>query len=408
MSLKKKLMTTGVALAIGINIFPFNVLANDKVSELNEKQSQILEEQKTVNQEITEKLDIVTDIEAEEEKHRKEIEKLDKAVEELNEQIRGKQDEISVFDEQIQELLEDKEKILARMDHRTEIIGNRLKALQVNGGNSSYLDVLLGSTSFGDFIGRMNAVSTLIDADNEILESHKVDKEELDKTEEKINSNKEKLEAAKRELEELQQELIEQIEEKENIILELAEERELLESNIYQLEEVKELLFAQELAIKKELRRYQNQQVLNLPAVTDGNFMIPADGRVTSEFGMRTHPIFGVKRLHAGIDIAKAGSSVPVVAAADGTVIRSYYGSGYGNAVFVSHNIEGEVFTTVYAHLQNRSVKQGDTVKKGDFLGYMGNTGNSTGQHLHFEVHVGPWTSGQTNAVNPRNYVNFN
>lgn len=407
------MLTTSVAFVVGMNMLPFNVLADDKISELNEKQSQIRQEQQTVENEITNKQAKVTDIEKQQEKLNQEIKELDQSVEELNGKIRDKEVEISVFDEQIGELMGEKQKILDRMDNRYELMENRLKALQASGGNGTYLEVLIGSRSFEDFISRMSAVTTIISADQDILEAHKQDKEQLEKTEKKINENKEKIETAKKELEILKQELNKQSEEKKKVVEELNFTKETLEHDIYQLEEEKELLFAQEVAIKKELRRYQNQQVLNmpnsadLPEVTDGNFMKPSNGVVTSEFGMRIHPISGVKKGHTGIDIAKPGSSVPIVAAADGTVIRSYYSSSYGNVVFLSHNIDGQVFTTVYAHMQNRAVKQGETVKKGTFLGYMGTTGNSTGQHLHFEVHVGPWQPGQPNAVNPRNYVNF-
>jgi murein DD-endopeptidase MepM/ murein hydrolase activator NlpD len=129
--------------------------------------------------------------------------------------------------------------------------------------------------------------------------------------------------------------------------------------------------------------------------------MRPANGPVTSEFGAR----WG--KFHYGIDIGKRGSSVPVVAAADGYVFRSYYSDSYGNVVFITHVIDGQVYTTVYAHLESRLVGEGQTVSKGQMIGYMGNTGRSFGAHLHFEIHRGPWTPSKSNAVNPRNYINF-
>ncbi|MED4360541.1 M23 family metallopeptidase, partial [Geobacillus stearothermophilus] len=66
---------------------------------------------------------------------------------------------------------------------------------------------------------------------------------------------------------------------------------------------------------------------------------------------------------------------------------RSYYSSSYGNVIFVSHVINGQTYTTVYAHLEARLVGEGQHVRKGQVIGYMGNTGNSTGPHLHFELH---------------------
>ncbi|WP_369900037.1 SH3 domain-containing protein [Bacillus manliponensis] len=124
-------------------------------------------------------------------------------------------------------------------------------------------------------------------------------------------------------------------------------------------------------------------------------FIKPAAGSYTSAFGMRGG------HMHYGIDIAASGT-VPVVAAASGEVTRSYYSTSYGNVVFVTHNIKGETYTTVYAHLRSRSVSVGQKVTQGQQVGIMGNTGQSSGQHLHFEVHKGEWNIQKSNAVNPK------
>jgi murein DD-endopeptidase MepM/ murein hydrolase activator NlpD len=135
------------------------------------------------------------------------------------------------------------------------------------------------------------------------------------------------------------------------------------------------------------------------PSDSGGIFMRPAQGTFTSGYGQRS---LGD---HKGVDIANS-ASVPIVAAADGVVSRSYYSDTYGNAIFISHSINGQVYTTVYAHLSERLVN-GGSVSKGQTIGYMGNTGRSYGQHLHFEIHKGPWTLGKENTVNPAQYINF-
>lgn len=137
-----------------------------------------------------------------------------------------------------------------------------------------------------------------------------------------------------------------------------------------------------------------------MPEVSSGAFTRPAAGVISSEFGARG------SEFHEGIDIANSGSNVPIVAAASGEVIRSYYSTSYGNCIFISHSINGKVFTTVYAHMSARLVQSGH-VSKGQVIGYMGSTGQSTGQHLHFEIHEGPWTPDKRYAVNPRKYINF-
>ncbi|WNB92534.1 M23 family metallopeptidase [Bacillus sp. NEB1478] len=133
-------------------------------------------------------------------------------------------------------------------------------------------------------------------------------------------------------------------------------------------------------------------------AAGDNTFIKPAEGVFTSYFGVRD----GTN--HYGVDIAKSGY-VKVVATAPGTVSRSYLSTSYGNVVFIKHTISGLQYETVYAHLNTRDVGVGATVYQGQMIGTMGNTGNSTGQHLHFEVHQPYWTSAKTYAVNPMNYI---
>ena len=112
---------------------------------------------------------------------------------------------------------------------------------------------------------------------------------------------------------------------------------------------------------------------------------------------------------HFGVDFAKSGTN-PIAAAADGTVSRSYVSSSYGECIMIVHQVGGQVWETVYAHLRSgsRRVSVGERVKAGQTIGVMGNTGQSTGQHLHFELHRGRWNSAKSNAVNPIPYLDEN
>lgn len=126
-----------------------------------------------------------------------------------------------------------------------------------------------------------------------------------------------------------------------------------------------------------------------------GQLRFPADGPITSRFGSRVHPIFQTVRLHAGIDIG-AGYGAPVRSAAAGTVVTAGTISGYGNAVVVDH---GGGLATLYGHLSRIGVRTGAQVGAGQTIGAVGNTGNSTGPHLHFEVRV------QGTPVDPMSYL---
>ena len=108
------------------------------------------------------------------------------------------------------------------------------------------------------------------------------------------------------------------------------------------------------------------------------------DMRLTSGYGMRSHPVLGGRRQHNGVDLA-APTGTPVYATADGRVGMAQWYSSYGNYVQIEH---GGQLQTRYAHLSSYTVQPGTMVRKGDLIGYVGSTGRSTGPHLHYEVRV--------------------
>lgn len=137
-------------------------------------------------------------------------------------------------------------------------------------------------------------------------------------------------------------------------------------------------------------------------------FTRPCEGRVTSRFQKgRLDPVGGkIRRDHVGTDFAKTGT-VPIRAAAAGkvTLARSAETDGFGKVVFIEHNLSGQKFVTVYAHLSSVAVRAGQTVSQGTNIGAMGSTGNSTGQHLHFELHLNQRFSDNRNAVDAMMYL---
>ena len=122
----------------------------------------------------------------------------------------------------------------------------------------------------------------------------------------------------------------------------------------------------------------------------------PVRGWVTSRFGSRTSPFSGILKFHEGMDIA-AQTGTPVVASADGVVIKAGFGTGYGNMVEISH---GYGIKTLYAHNSRINVKAGQRIRRGDVIAYAGDSGSSTGPHLHYEVRVNGL------PVNPSKYLN--
>jgi len=121
----------------------------------------------------------------------------------------------------------------------------------------------------------------------------------------------------------------------------------------------------------------------------------PVHGAVNSGFGLRADPFTGQPAFHEGIDISTSRSE-PVLATADGKVLRSGWAGEYGKAIEIGH---GDRYTTLYGHLEQTLVAEGQTVRRGDRVGLVGSTGRSTAPHLHYEVHV------DGRAVNPLEYV---
>ena len=125
---------------------------------------------------------------------------------------------------------------------------------------------------------------------------------------------------------------------------------------------------------------------VQVPQVSNSRFQWPTDGHLTSRYGYRVHPIYGDTRFHAGVDIG-AGYGTSVRAASGGTVVHAGPASGYGNLVLISHGtFGGRDIVTGYAHMSAISVSSGQRVGRGEQVGLVGSTGNSTGPHLHFEV----------------------
>jgi len=169
-------------------------------------------------------------------------------------------------------------------------------------------------------------------------------------------------------------------------------ERRVLDRAVANIEVLQQLI--PEKAESMELLEVEVDKFVRRLAATPSIW--PASGSITSGFGMRRSPFNrAVMKYHSGIDIAGAYGS-PIYATADGTVVSAGYQGGYGNMVLINH---GYGFETCYAHMSRIAVSSGQWVKRGQVIGYMGQTGLATGTHVHYEVRVNGV------AVNPMNYM---
>ncbi|MEK5040780.1 murein hydrolase activator EnvC family protein [Sporosarcina sp. FSL K6-3457] len=400
------------------------------LSDLKQEKKEAEQKKNELNQNIKQKTAEIQTNESTIDKIFRQIKELNDSINHTNTEINRVIDQINQTTVEIDELQISIAELEKKIAERDEVLRERVRAMQVRGGKVSYLDVLLGANSFADFIDRFSAVNTLMDADRKIMKQQAEDVEQLENEKALVENKLAKQEVSKQELEGLKASLLVKKQDKNKLIDQLEEEqaklkdeKDHLETELDEVVEVEEALqrqiaaeqkriaeIARRAAEKKAAEERARQQAAknntsqSIPSVSSGNWTKPANGRYTSSFGWRT--LGGISRQHRGSDIANS-IGTPIVSAADGVV--SYAGplSTYGNVVMVTHSIEGQTFTTVYAHLSTIAVSVGTEVDKGQYIAAMGNTGRSTGPHLHFEIHVGNWSASGPSAVNPLRYVSF-
>ncbi|MEK4083271.1 murein hydrolase activator EnvC family protein [Psychrobacillus sp. FSL K6-1415] len=363
------------------------------------------------------------------------IKELDTKIISTESQIAEVLNQIKLTTTEIEKLHASIKELERKIEERDELLKERIRAVQVSGGSVSYLDVLLGANSFIDFIDRFSAVNTLMDADRTILKEQADDKAQLEEQQASLEKKLQQQEDSKNELVSLKASLDNQKASKGNLVdqleveqAKLHEEKEVLETEYDEIlnlsQETQNKIVAEQKRIaeiarkaaeekkRKEAEERKRQQAASggsssaIPNVSAGSWTRPASGRFTSGYGSRTHPIHGVVKTHYGIDIANS-TGTPVVSAADGVVSYASPLSTYGNVIMVTHSIDGQIFTSLYAHLSSIKVSKGQVVSKGQIIGGIGTTGNSTGPHLHFEIHLGNWEGMAKNSVNPLRYISL-
>ncbi|MBT2648983.1 peptidoglycan DD-metalloendopeptidase family protein [Bacillus sp. ISL-34] len=454
--MKKNIIAMNASIMIGLgSILAAPSVYAESISDLEKQKESIQDKRSGVESNISETEKKIDNLQDKQMTAEDQIAAIEAKIAESAKKIDAKNAEITQTKKEIEALKEEIKVLKERIAKRNEVLKERALSFQETGGDVNYLEVLFGSSSFGDLVDRVGAVATIAEADRDILKQHELDKKELEEKQKAVETKLASLEVAKAELLEIQKQQKQQKQEKDALVKKLKQQTEKHEHEKMGLEEEKANLAAQEKAIKSainlehqrlaeleaarkkaaaEAKKRAEQEaaqaasqaseskkqstssgysaksnsssssshvssnVSQAPAVSSGTFTRPSAGYVSSTMGERWN------KQHAGIDIAASGT-VPIVAAADGVVSRSYFSSSYGNVIFVTHSIGGQQWTTVYAHLSSRQASEGAVVAKGQQIGLMGNTGHSYGQHLHFELHKGPWNYSKSNAVNPLNYI---
>lgn len=315
-----------------------------------------------------------------------------------------------------------------RIAAREVMLESRVRLMYTD-GSISYLEVLMSSSSFTDFLDRADSLKMIVDQDQDLLVEHKKDKNTVVEKQKELELQYAKAESLYSEMESQNSILSEKVAEKKFLIAEydkeinhsdeLTEEQELklvaLARNRSALLQQKNTLVAEEAARAKAAKAAAAKAAKEAAAKkktstrstyttstfsgNGGPLLMPVgSARISSGFGRRTHPVTGeVGKMHTGVDFA-VGQGTSVHSAEAGTVILAEWYSGYGNAVIVDH---GGGMWTLYGHLRNggTNVKVGDRVSRGEKIAESGSTGQSTGPHLHFEVRI------NGNRVDPMPYL---
>ena len=403
---------------------PTVVSAEDSISDL-EQQLQQLEQENQKYQKILD--DTKSDI-AEKEEYKS---ALVSKVQVLDEKIAVTREKISSLNDDIKEKQDAYDKGLSEVEDQFDALANRLRILYMS-GNATDLEIIFGAKDFSDLIDKMELVKSLANSDKELISEIQTKLDELSTQKESLEADKKDLETQQSSLKSDQDEFNKLISDNDEILKNLyasnSKAQNSLESAALKSDEIEskinEYYAAQKAAAEQAARASQSSSSSSSSSsgssssssssgssssgssssgsssviVPSGSgFAWPTPGFVSlSSEWFEDREVYN----HGGIDIAGAGiMGTPVVAAADGTVIatnsscthnwgKSYScgcGGGYGNYVMISH-AGGKM--TVYGHLTSLTVSTGQTVSRGQVIGYVGSTGNSTGPHLHYECRL--------------------
>lgn len=401
--MKKRLAIIFIIIAVIIcSIAPPIKAENENLNNVTENQTET---------ETEKKANTVEDLQAQHEEVEKQIQEKNERLEYIRSvlpeemvKIQELNDKISSYEKEIASLGSEAEKLessIAELEKQLEVAQEKYDSqkeafetrmiVMYEAGETTYLDVLLSSRSLTEFISTYYMMSEIASLDSEMLTELDNEKRVIQTAKESIERQREQFKIAK--------------DNKEKTAITLENTKIIRNSYMNELTE-------EELSLQQQIDAYYNEinnieaEIVMLTTANIGSeyaggamaWPVPGYSRITSPFGMRTHPFTGVYKLHTGTDIG-APIGTNFIAANSGVVIKAGWNNAYGNMVIVDH---GGGVSTLYAHGSEILVTVGQTVQKGDPVLKVGSTGYSTGPHAHFEVRI----NGE--YVDPMNFVKPN
>lgn len=401
---KNRIISSIIIIFIILNVY-YSVLADENITnenKLNENSTEnrtltLQEQQNQVKENLNNANIQLQYVENELTSSLIQVQKLQDRIDEYQ----AKLDEVNEKYQKLQNQVEEHQKKLDTVqesyNRKNEALKQRLVAFYKS-GSINFLDVLMDSNNIIDFVSRYYLIKKMTEYDAKSMEEIEKQKQEIEKVTNELKESKANMKLTKADAE--QQTVV------------LTNTKTILENQISSLTESEQSLKSQIDIYKKQQEELENLIQYAIRSSTyelrySGGIMVwptLTTSYITSQYGSRLHPIQGIIKNHAGIDIGGSTGN-PVYAAADGVIIYSQYNTGgYGNLVMIDHgtNSEGVKIVTLYGHGNKLLRNVGESVKQGELIMEMGSTGNSTGPHVHFEVRENGV------AVDPKKYLSSN
>ena len=379
-------MKKNIGLHISIILFLFlGYFAFADTPQLNSEKKDIEAQRGQAKQQIH-KLKLLEKIETNKlVKNQQRLENTQHSLQKNKKEYSNAQSEMQSLEKKLDVLLRDNRKHLAYTEKRIVQIFKHKR--------TSYIDFLLNADDINAFLDRLYFENIIIAFDKKKLRETKACAREMLALKSRIDTHKKNLETSIATINRQQSDIESAISKNEELIKKLQTDRATWEKAEKDLAKQSRAI---SLMINKEIQKTQKEGV---SVAVVGGFVKPVNGKITSPFGSRIHPIFKRKIFHSGVDIG-VPYGTPIKAANSGRVMFVGWYNGYGKVVIIDHGkISGIPTTTLYAHMSQTLAKQGSNVAKGQIIGKVGTTGYSTGPHLHFEVRQ------NGNPVNPLNFV---
>jgi len=362
-------------------------VSQSEIDALKNKQAAIQQQQTGLQSKITSLQGQVSDTEQEKAALDEQNQLAQQEIDNINQQI-------ALYDQMIAQKAAELKTAQAAEDKQKAALEKRMRAMEET-PSLTYVEILFDASDFSDLLSKINDISAIMTSDKQLEDSYTAARQKVETVKNEYEQTQNEQKQTKVELDAKKSELEQQISKATALI-------SSLESNIdaykqqYEAEEQQEASIRNQIAAQVAALEAQQKAAAEAAkkngttvAITNGTgqftWPVPASHTISSTFGYRIHPIFGMKKFHSGLDIS-APSGTPIVAADSGTVVTAVYSSSYGNYVAISH---GNGNSTLYGHMSKMAVTSGQSVTKGQVIGYVGSTGWSTGPHCHFEIRVG-------------------